>query len=61
MVDTAVDVGSADRTVRIAMEGSEASGAMVTRRKLFYRVDDELLKLWNEDDDDGTSIRFNHV
>jgi hypothetical protein len=60
VVDTAVDVGSAeDRAVRVAIKGDETSSKDATnnRRELFYRVDDELLKLWNADDD-GTSIRF---
>jgi hypothetical protein len=34
-----------------ALEVSEA--VIVDRRELFYRVDDELLKLWNADDDDN--------
>jgi hypothetical protein len=58
---TTVQVGTEDRTVRAAIKGSEASEeATIYRRELFYRVDDELLKLWNADDD-GTSIRFDHV
>jgi hypothetical protein len=58
---TKVQVGTEDRTVHAAIKGSEASEeATIYRRELFYRVDDELLKLWNADDD-GTSMRFDRV
>lgn len=43
-------------TVNVASTGAEAPETMY-RRELFYRVDDELLKLWNADDDGTFSFR----
>ena len=51
VVDTAGGVGvRVDRTVVVATTGAETPEA-TDHRELFYRIDDELLKLWNADDD----------
>jgi hypothetical protein len=61
LISLCVANGSTTTEDRTALHGAAAAtpdeievseAVIVDRRELFYRVDDELLKLWNADDDD---------